>query len=247
MISGPRRRVYSVAGNSRAAGIAPGKPRAGDNRSQASDRNSQPSYSYATHVAVVEIDPETGQPQDSALHRRARLRKNREPSVGRRANRRRSGSGHRRGIARTAWSTIPDGHLQTQAMMDYVLPGASDVPADFRLWHMETPTSFNPFGMRGVGEGGSIGAHAAMANAVADACAITMLPVDGSGPFTPTWIMEALSRPLRAAPPKRFSLQANKVEQRRKLGLRRRRFAHRGEAIRVFQMLVRLFLQIFRE
>jgi carbon-monoxide dehydrogenase large subunit len=89
------------------------------------------------------------------------------------------------------------GQLQTRALMDYVLPGASDVPADFKLWHMETPTSFNPFGMRGVGEGGTIGAHAAMANAVADALRDYDVAVDGSGPFTPTWMMEALSRPLR--------------------------------------------------
>jgi len=74
---------------------------------------------------------------------------------------------------------------------------ASDAPEDFKLWHMETPTSFNPFGMRGVGEGGTIGAHAAMANAVADALRDYDVAVDGSGPFTPTWMMEALSRPLR--------------------------------------------------
>jgi len=92
-----------------------------------------------------------------------------------------------------------EGNLQTRAMMDYVLPGASDVPADFRLWHMETPTSLNPFGMRGVGEGGTIGAHAAMANAVADALRDYDVAVDESGPFNPTWIMEALNRPLRAA------------------------------------------------
>ena len=60
----------------------------------------RPSYSYATHIAVVEIDPETGQSQDSALRRRARLRKDREPTLGRRANRRRGGSGHWRSLAR---------------------------------------------------------------------------------------------------------------------------------------------------
>jgi carbon-monoxide dehydrogenase large subunit len=90
-----------------------------------------------------------------------------------------------------------EGRLQTRALMDYVLPGASDAPADFRLWHMETPTSFNPFGMRGIGEGGSIGAHAAMANAVADALRDYDVAVDGSGPFTPAWILESLDRPLR--------------------------------------------------
>jgi aerobic carbon-monoxide dehydrogenase large subunit len=83
--------------------------------------------------------------------------------------------------------------------MDYVLPGASDVPEEFKLWHMETLKSLNPFGMRGVGEGGTIGAHAAVANAVADALHDYDVAVDGSGPFTPSWIMETLSRPRRGS------------------------------------------------
>ncbi len=105
-----------------------------------------------------------------------------------------------RGLARCCANSMvydADGYLQSRAIMDYVLPGALDVPADFRLWHMETPTSLNPFGMRGVGEGGSIGAHAAVANAVADALRDYDVLVDGSGPFSPTWILEALNRPLR--------------------------------------------------
>ena len=48
------------------------------------------------------------------------------------------------------------GRLQTRALMDYVLPGPSDAPEEFKLFHMETPTSFNPFGIRGVGEGGKV-------------------------------------------------------------------------------------------
>jgi aerobic carbon-monoxide dehydrogenase large subunit len=69
--------------------------------------------------------------------------------------------------------------------VDYVLPGASGVPADFRPWHMETPTSLNPFGMRGVGEGGTIGADVAMANAVADALRDYDVTVDESGHSLP--------------------------------------------------------------
>ena len=79
-------------------------------------------------------------------------------------------------------------------MMDYVLPGACDAPTEFKLAHMETPTSFNPFGMRGIGEGGTIGAHGALASAVTDALRDYHIAADGSGPYTPSWIMEALSR-----------------------------------------------------
>jgi carbon-monoxide dehydrogenase large subunit len=156
----------------------------------------KPSYSYATHIAVVEIDPQTGRleiPRYSVAHDCGKIV---NPLlvdgqiVG----------GVVQGIGAVLRERIvydPEGKLLTRAMMDYVLPGASDAPADFKISHMETPTSFNPFGMRGVGEGGSIGAHAAVANAVADALRDYDVAVDGSGPFTPTWIMEALSRPLR--------------------------------------------------
>jgi CO/xanthine dehydrogenase Mo-binding subunit len=80
--------------------------------------------------------------------------------------------------------------------MDYVLPGLGDLPDDFRLSHMETPTRFNLFGMRDAGEGGCTGAHAAVASAVADALREYKIGMDGSSPFTPTWVVDALSRPL---------------------------------------------------
>jgi carbon-monoxide dehydrogenase large subunit len=156
----------------------------------------RPSYSYATHIAVVEIDPETGALKVSRYAVAHDCGKIINPLLveGQIVGGVVQGIG---AVLRERLVYDAAGQLQTRALMDYVLPGASDVPADFKLWHMETPTSFNPFGMRGVGEGGTIGAHAAMANAVADALRDYDVAVDGSGPFTPTWMMEALSRPLR--------------------------------------------------
>ena len=52
--------------------------------------------------------------------------------------------------------------------MDYPLPTAADVPS-FILGHLETPSPLTPGGHKGMGEGGTIGAPAAIANAVADA------------------------------------------------------------------------------
>ena len=156
----------------------------------------RPSFAYATHIAVVEIDPQTGElkiPRYCVAHDCGKI-------VNPLLVEGQIVGGVVQGIGAVLREQVvydSDGRLQTRALMDYVLPGASDVPADFKLWHMETPTSFNPFGMRGVGEGGSIGAHAAVANAVADALRDYDVAVDGSGPFTPTWIMEALNRPLR--------------------------------------------------
>jgi carbon-monoxide dehydrogenase large subunit len=156
----------------------------------------RPSYSYAAHIAVAEIDPQTG--------RLAILRYAVAHDCGRIVNPMlvdgQIVGGVVQGIGEVLRERIvydSSGNLQTRAMMDYVLPGASDAPPDFRLCHMETPTGFNPFGMRGVGEGGTIGAQAAVANGVADALRDYDIGVDGSGPFTPTWVMEALERPRR--------------------------------------------------
>jgi carbon-monoxide dehydrogenase large subunit len=156
----------------------------------------KPSYSYATHIAVAEIDPETGSlriPHYTVAHDCGRI-------VNPMLVEGQIVGGTVQGIGAVLRENVvydPAGNLQTRALMDYVLPGPSDAPPDFRLWHMETPTSFNPFGIRGVGEGGSIGAHGAVANAVADALRDYDVAVDGSGPFTPSWIMDALSKPKR--------------------------------------------------
>jgi len=61
-----------------------------------------------------------------------------------------------------------DGQLLTATLMDYALPKADDAPA-FEIGHLETPSPVTPGGVKGMGEGGTIGAPAAIANAVADA------------------------------------------------------------------------------
>jgi carbon-monoxide dehydrogenase large subunit len=65
--------------------------------------------------------------------------------------------------------------------MDYALPTAGGVPT-FEIGHLETPSPATPGGVKGMGEGGTIGAPAAIANAVADAlrgrgAPVTSLPV----------------------------------------------------------------------
>jgi carbon-monoxide dehydrogenase large subunit len=63
-----------------------------------------------------------------------------------------------------------DGNPLTSTLVDYLLPTAGDVPA-IEIGHVETLSSTNPGGHKGMGEGGAIGSHAAVANAVADALA----------------------------------------------------------------------------
>ena len=82
-----------------------------------------------------------------------------------------------------------DGNPLATTFMDYLLPTADDVPV-IEYGHVETPAS-GPGGYKGVGEGGAIGAPAAVVNAVADALAplgveITRLPL------TPAAIVELI-------------------------------------------------------
>jgi carbon-monoxide dehydrogenase large subunit len=73
------------------------------------------------------------------------------------------------------------GQLMTGTLMDYPLPVASALPF-FAIGHLETPSPHTPGGVKGMGEGGTIGAPAAVANAVADALrplgvSVTSLPI----------------------------------------------------------------------
>jgi carbon-monoxide dehydrogenase large subunit len=73
------------------------------------------------------------------------------------------------------------GQVQTASLMDYLVPSAAEVPA-MTVVHLETESPTTLGGFRGMGEGGNIGAPAAVANAVADALAplgieINELPV----------------------------------------------------------------------
>jgi carbon-monoxide dehydrogenase large subunit len=60
------------------------------------------------------------------------------------------------------------GQLLTGTLMEYALPVAATLPAPI-IGHLETPSPLTPGGVKGMGEGGTIGAPAAIASAVADA------------------------------------------------------------------------------
>jgi 2-furoyl-CoA dehydrogenase large subunit len=61
-----------------------------------------------------------------------------------------------------------EGNMLTTTFVDYLKPTAVEVP-DFKTDHLESPSPYTPFGMKGVGEGGAIPAPAALANAVENA------------------------------------------------------------------------------
>jgi carbon-monoxide dehydrogenase large subunit len=132
------------------------------------------------HVAVVEVDPDTGR---VALKRYALVE-----DCGRVINPMIvEGQIHgavAQGIGEALLESVVydgDGQLLTATLMDYALPRADDLPS-FEVSHLETPSPLTPGGVKGMGEGGTIGAPATIANAVADAVRhlgvqITTLPI----------------------------------------------------------------------
>ncbi len=128
-------------------------------------------YPYGTHVAVVEVDLATG---------RVALRKYVVTyDIGRAINpmivEGQIVGGLAQGIGGALLEELVyDDQAQplTTTFMDYLVPTAMEMPeATIVKILEETPTPLNPLGVKGVGEGGSSGAGAAIANAVADALA----------------------------------------------------------------------------
>jgi len=76
-----------------------------------------------------------------------------------------------------------NGQLLTTSFMDYILPTAKELPA-VEVAHVETLPPVSVSGFKGMGEGGTLGATAAAANAVADALAPLGIRVDEL-PLTP--------------------------------------------------------------
>ena len=82
-----------------------------------------------------------------------------------------------------------DGQLLSGSFMDYLIPTAGEVPA-VEISHLTTPSTVHELGTKGAGEGGTIGATAAIANAVADALSAT----DAVLPFTPERVLALVER-----------------------------------------------------
>ena len=85
-----------------------------------------------------------------------------------------------------------DGQPLSSTLLDYLVPLATDVPSQMILEHIESPSPSTALGSKGVGEGGTIGAFAAVANAVADALAplgVTLTDL----PFSPAALFAAIA------------------------------------------------------
>src|SRR5690606_32453314 len=152
-------------------------------------------FPFGVHVAVVEVDAETGETHvlryvavddfgnvinpmivDGQLH-----------------------GGITQGIAQALWENAvydSNGQLLTGSMMEYALPKASRLPM-FETDRTVTPSPVNVLGVKGAGEAGSIAATAAIANAVMDA--LSPFGIDHIDlPLTPARVWQAIQNAQRS-------------------------------------------------
>jgi carbon-monoxide dehydrogenase large subunit len=124
-------------------------------------------FPFGAHVAVVEVDTETG--------RVTPVRHIAVDDCGRVLNpllvEGQQHGGLAQGIAQALYEEVlfdPDGQPLTATLADYRMPSAADL-MDFEVSNTETPTPMNPLGAKGIGESATVGATPAVQNAVVDA------------------------------------------------------------------------------
>jgi carbon-monoxide dehydrogenase large subunit len=126
-------------------------------------------FPFGAHVAVVEVDVETGKVRH--------VRHVTVDDAGAVLNPILAEGQRHGGIAQGAAQALleevrydADGNPTTSNLADYAAITAAELPS-FELVAMETPTTLNPLGVKGIGEAGTIGATPAVQNAVIDAVA----------------------------------------------------------------------------
>jgi aerobic carbon-monoxide dehydrogenase large subunit len=127
----------------------------------------QPTFPFGAHVAVVEVDPETGGVELMRLVAVDDAGRIINPLVA-------EGQVHggvAAGIAQALYEEIAydeTGNPLSANLVSYCMPSAAELP-NYEVVEMQTPTPVNPLGVKGIGESGTIGATPAVHNAVLDA------------------------------------------------------------------------------
>jgi carbon-monoxide dehydrogenase large subunit len=146
-------------------------------------------FPFGTHIALVEVDAETG---EVTLQRYVAV-----DDVGRVINPLivdgQVHGGIAQGVAQALWEGAvydEDGQLITGSLMEYAIPKADFFPS-FEVERTETLTDVNPLGVKGAGETGTIASTPAVVNAVVDALA--PLGIDHIDmPLTPERVWRAM-------------------------------------------------------
>ena len=142
-------------------------------------------HPYGIHFAAVEVDPATG-----AVHiRRYAV----GYDIGRLINpvivRGQIAGGFAQGVGGALLEEFAfdaAGQPMSASFMDYLMPTAEEVPDLEVLVTEDAPTTLNPLGVKGAGEGGTAAVGAALANAVSDALGVEVTRL----PLTPQYVME---------------------------------------------------------
>jgi carbon-monoxide dehydrogenase large subunit len=157
-----------------------------------------PTYPNGTHIAEVEVDPQTGV---TAILRYVVV-----DDFGATLNplllAGQVHGGAVQGIGQALMEhTVYDpasGQLLSASLMDYALPRAADAP-DFAFETRNVPCQTNPLGVKGAGEAGAIGSCPAVINAVLDALWRAHRIRDLDMPATPERIWQAVEAAKNAA------------------------------------------------
>ena len=155
-------------------------------------------FSYGAHAALVAVDPEIGDVEilDYVVVEDGGRLVNPMIVDGQ------IYGGVAQGIGTALYEEMPfdtSGQPLASTLSDYLLPGPTEVPA-LRIVHMETPSPYTEFGVKGIGEGGAIAPPAAIANAVNDALQSLGAAELLQSPITPLRVLAAIAQARAIVP-----------------------------------------------
>jgi carbon-monoxide dehydrogenase large subunit len=154
-------------------------------------------FSYASHAAVVAVDTELGHVEilDYVIAEDCGTLVNPMVADGQMLG------GAAQGIGTALYEESPydaNGQPLASTFADYLLPGPTEIPA-MRIFHLETPSPYTAYGIKGMGEGGAIAPPAAIFNAVNDALRDLGVEVTET-PLTPRRLLAALAGTKKPVP-----------------------------------------------
>jgi CO/xanthine dehydrogenase Mo-binding subunit len=144
-------------------------------------------FPYGVHVALVEVDRETGMIEilDYLVMEDVGRKINPMIVEGQMAGGLAQGIG---GALLEEFAYDEDGQPQSTSFMDYLMPTAMDVPEGQFISTEDFPSPHNPLGVKGAGEGGITAAGAALANAVSSALGVEVTRL----PLKPGYLLELM-------------------------------------------------------
>ena len=148
-------------------------------------------FPYGAHLALVEVDAETGQVE---LKRYIAL-DDCGPQINPTIVEGQVHGGVVQGIGQALWEEAvydEDGQLLSGTMLDYAIPRADKLP-EIEVLSTVTPSPHHPLGVKGIGEAGTIASTAAVYNAVMDALK-PLHPGPLQMPFTPERVWRAVQQ-----------------------------------------------------